>query len=318
VNILKGFESRGIVPTKFPEDICMFRIDGKSVAVALRKGKFPIEDNFMEIFLRNNGTFTKVHEYKSKYLTKIDCIALHNVGYVATVNSINTPMSAEKLLQSGSFVYKITLKSENSLNIETFQVFAHLNQITVRLWLRDQNVYLIYTYGSDASSSVEQCPLLSLIDGTFNVVDNLPCQNAHVIEFFTVKHNRMILIGNYREINGTTNTFSTIMRYDLDQRRFLEHQKLYTNAITVGKYFYLDEQNKRQHFLFIGNSFEINEFGAINYDVNSIIYKLVNGFFIPLQTINVKHVQAVVPVIVSRNFFKHTHFLINHILGIKV
>jgi hypothetical protein len=109
----------------------------------------------------------------------------------------------------------------------------------------------------------------------------------------------MVLIGNYRENNGTTNAFSTIMRYDLNERRFVEHQKIFTNAITVGRYFYLDHREKRQHFLFIGNSFEINEFGAINYDVPSIIYKLVNQFFIPMQAMNVKHIQAVQPIVVS-------------------
>ena len=93
----------------------------------------------------------------------------------------------------------------------------------------------------------------------------------------------------------------------MTQRRFIEHQKIYTNAITVGKYFYLDHQSQRQHFLFIGNSFEIGAYGTINYDVLSIIYKWVDGFFIPLQTVNVKQVQAVSAVLVSQQFYDIHH-----------
>lgn len=301
---MKGFEIRGVVPINFPRDICMFRIHEQSFAAGLNFGKpakvgYDVE-NVLTIFRRINGTFHKIHEYKSKYLTKIDCSAINNVGYVAVVNSINFHMNAEELLKSGSFVYRIKLDvSLNEVKIDTLQTFAEMNQIEVRLWSRNKNLYLVYTYNTDSSSILEKCTLFKLSERNFNPIDKLPCQNAHVIEFFTINHDLMVLIGNYQENNGTTNAFSTILRYDLALRRFTNYQKIYTNAITVGKYFYLDHQNQRQHFLFVGNSFELNEFGVVNYDVLSIIYKLVDGFFVPLQTVNVKHVQAVAPILVS-------------------
>ncbi|CAG9797903.1 unnamed protein product [Chironomus riparius] len=309
VNILKGFERRGIVPVNFPQDICMFKLHGKSFAASLNHGKTvkegTIAENFLSIFMRSNRTFVKIHEYKSKYLSKIECESVNEVGYVAVLNSVTIQMKSDELLKSGSFVYKVTFDPSNddSVKVTKLQTFAESNQIGVSLWTRDQDLYLVYSYNTEKNSTLEKCTVFKLSSNNFNPIDSLPCQNARVIEFFTVNHNFMVLVGNYRENNGTTNAFSSILRYDLTQRRFIEHQKIYTNAITVGKYFYLDHQNQRQHFLFIGNSFEIGDYGTINYDVPSIIYKWVDGFFIPLQTVDVKHVQAVSAVLGKDNEF---------------
>lgn len=310
MNILKGFESRGFVPVNFPQDICMFHVNRKIFAVSLTFGKVsngtsdtpqPPAKRTMSLFIRENGEFRKIHEYSSPFLSKIDCQASLDAGYIAVVNTITDKdiESPDHLLDIGSFVLRVTLPPTGEPQLETIQKFAIPNQNGVRLWSRSDSVYLIYSYNTESSSPLTICTIFKLVGSHFNPIDDLPCQNARVIEFFTTHHHLMVLIGNYRENNGTTNTFSTIMRYDLNQRQFLEHQKIFTNAIAVARYFHLDLQEQRQHFLFIGNSFEINEFGVINYDVPSMIYKLVNGFFIPMQAINVKHIQAVLPVNVS-------------------
>lgn len=306
--ILKGFQSRGFVPVNFPQDICMFRMGRKIFAVGLSFGK--VNDGSAEaqkksvsdlsIFVREDGNFRQVYGYKSKFLTKIDCVTTKEAGYVAVVNTIDESdvEEPENLLQIGSFVLRVTLQPTGEPLVETFQKFAIPNQNNVRLWSRSDNVYLVYSYNTFPTSPLTVCTIFKLAGTHFNPMDDLPCQNARVIEFFTVHHDLMVLVGNHRENNGTTNTFSSVMRYDLNQQRFIEHQMISTNAIAVGRYFHLDHQEQRQHFLFIGNEFEVNEFGVINYDVPSMIYKLVNGFFIPMQTVNVRHVTDVLPIIV--------------------
>jgi hypothetical protein len=298
INVLKGFEGRGAVPINFPQDICMFRINNQSFAAGLSYGKNGAE-NVLSIFHRVNKKFQLIKKYLSKYLTKIDCRAVNNVGYVAIVNTIQTNMKPDELLKKGSFVLRIWMNDKDEVLINNMQTFAELNQLKVRLWNREQNLYLVYSYHTNSSSPLTMCTVFKLITTSFDPIDNLPCQNARVIEFFTVNHDLMVLIGNHRENNGTFNAVSTIMRYDLTHQKFVEHQKLLTNGITVGKYFFLDQLLQRQHFIFVGNLYEIDEFGSTNYNVLSIVYKFVDGFFIPLQTINVKHVQDVTPVLVS-------------------
>lgn len=288
----------------------MFHINHKIFAAALSYGKGnngtlgspKRSSNTILIFIREEGKFRKIYEHESKFTTKIDCEATTEAGFIAVVNKVSEAdfNGSEELLRIGSFVLRITLDTNSGEPmIETFQRISLPNQNGVRLWLRGLNLYLVFSYDTFSTSPLNACTVFKLTETNFNPMDDLPCQNAHAIEFFTVHHHLMVLVGNYRENNGTTDAFSLILRYDLNLEKFVEHQKILTNAIAVGKYFFFDHQDQRQHFLFIGNSFEINEFGLINYDAPSMIYKYVNGFFIPMQTINVKQVQAMVPMIVS-------------------
>lgn len=273
----------------------MFRINGKSIAVGL--SHFKSRENILTIFKRANMAFHKVHEFQSKYLTKIDCRSTGSVGYVAVVNSMKNSNNSTEI--PSSFIYRLTIDDRDNLKIETMQIFPEPNQINVKMGIRDKDLFLIYTYGTDSSASKDKCAIYRLEEEIFNVIDYLPCQNSRVIEFFSIGQEFFVFLGNYPESNATSNIFSTIMRYEPSKQKFRVHEKLYTNSITVGKYFYLDSGSQRQHFLFIGNSYEINEFGMVNYDVPSIIYKLVNGFFVPLQTIKVSHVKDVAPIVVS-------------------
>ena len=245
-------------------------------------------------------------------LVKIDCQATKDKGFVAVVESIPEyeAKNVDSLFEFGSFVISVTLETTGEPKVETFQKFALPNQNGVRMGTYGESIYLVFSYNTNSTSPLNACTIYKLAVKSFNPLDELPCQNTHQIDFFTVNHNLMVFIGNYRENNGTTKTFSSIMRYDLNIRKFTEHQKIFTNAIGVAKYFFLDHQDQRQHFLFVGNTFEINEFGAINYDVPSMIYKYVNGFFIPMQTLNLKQVRAVLPIIViCTNLFNSTKLI---------
>lgn len=308
VFILKGFDSRGFVPINFPQDICMFQINRKIFAAGLSYGKVSNETsesirkpNTISIFVRNDGKFLKIYEYQAISLAKMDCQATKDKGFVAVVNTIseNDSKEPDSVLENGSFVISVTLDQYGEPKVETFQKFSLPNQNGVQMGTNGDNTYLVFSYNTNSTSPIKACTIYKLAVTSFNPLDDLPCQNTHQIEFFTVDHNLMVFIGNYRGNNGTTKTFSSILRYDLNLKKFVDHQKIFTNAIGVAKYFFLDHQEQRQHFLFIGNTFEINEFGVVNYDVPSMIYKYVNGFFIPMQTMSFKHVQAVLPIIVS-------------------
>jgi hypothetical protein len=196
------------------------------------------------------------------------------------------------------------MDDRDELQVDTMQIFPESNQINVKMWTHNKDLFLIYTYLSDPAAPRDSCAIYKLEDGNFKVIDYLPCQNTRVVEFFSIGHEFFVFLGNYPENNSTSNTFSTIMRYEPSRQKFRRYQKLYTNSITVGKYFFFDFNGQLQHFLFIGNSYEINEFGVITYDAPSVIYKLVNGYFVPLQTIRVTHVKDVVPIVVSFLFFK--------------
>lgn len=295
--MIKGFRERASVPLNFPEDICLFQVKKYIFAVGLSHN-FTTNENFIKIFTGGKDGFSEEFEFRSKFLTAVDCISIGDVGYVAIVNNVkeSDANDPEQLLKFGSFVLRVFIDENESPRIETAQEFARYNQNGVRMWARDSNLYLIFTYNTFAHSPLNICAIFKLSGTHFNPLDFLPCQNAKVVEFFTVHSHLMIFIGNDKQNNGTSSALSPIMRYDLAQSKFVEFQTIYTPAITTAKYFFLDHQAQRQHFLFIGNSFEIDELGVINSDISSIIYKYNNGFFVPMQMINLKNVQSVAPI----------------------
>lgn len=266
----------------------MFRINGRSITATAHHTK---GGNTLEIFRREK--IGDGFEFHSKCLTKIDCRTTGSVGYIAVVNSKNSTSNPDEI--PASFIYRLTMNEREELHM---QVFAEPNQINVKMWSRDGELFLIYTYNSEGNPKTDKCPIYKLEEGSFAIIDYLPCQNSRIVEFFSIGQEFSVFLGNYPESNLTTNTFSTIMRYEPSKGKFRVHQKLYTNAITVGKYFSFEFNGQQQHFL-IGNSYEINEQGIINYEVPSIVYKLVNGYFVPLQTIKVSHARDVAPIVVS-------------------
>lgn len=79
-------------------------------------------------------------------------------------------------------------------------------------------------------------------------------------------------------------------------------QKLRTYAAVDAKYFYLEENGEIEHFLVVANSHERrteNGTSTENFEMNSIIYKFVNGYFTPFQTILLYDIKQFLPVLVS-------------------
>lgn len=87
-------------------------------------------------------------------------------------------------------------------------------------------------------------------------------------------------------------------------------QKIRTYAAVDVKYFYLDEAGGQEHFLVVANTRDPNSYTtSVNQnggsaEMNSIIYKFINGYFTPFQTIRLFDVLQFLPVHVSLNLIE--------------
>lgn len=133
------------MPINFPRDICLFRIGAKTFAVGLSAGISHNESlarskknkqQVLTIFVRSSGAFKKIYEYKSQFLTQIDCKATHDAGFIAFVNSMKNEDVNDNnlLLQEGSVVLKVTTIPKEEYKVEIVQKFAIANQNGVRIW----------------------------------------------------------------------------------------------------------------------------------------------------------------------------------------
>lgn len=97
-------------------------------------------------------------------------------------------------------------------------------------------------------------------------------------------------------------TFSFVYKYSTDHMAYVLTQKIRTYAAVDAKYFHLEENGEIEHFLVVANSHERrteNGTSTENFEMNSIIYKYVNGYFTPFQTILLYDIIQFLPVLVS-------------------
>ncbi|XP_055589316.1 uncharacterized protein LOC129741603 isoform X2 [Uranotaenia lowii] len=300
---LKGFRERGYVPVNFPNDICLLKV-GQTVFAAslhMRKSK----DNYanhtvVSFYVRQKGHFQKYKEYSAIVARKFDCISHASLGFVAVVNYYDNAQEQDspkthRTFDDGSPVFQI---QENSTT-EIVQKFNQSNQNTVHMWTHGNHIYLTHTYTNLDESVANVCPLYRWSGYHFDVIDELPCYNSIHIEPFTIEQTLFIAIANQMNDEAVDeDTFSDVFKFDYERQKFDFHQKIYVYSVSDIKYFYLDHGDIREHFLVTGNSRagKKNRSGKLDYDQHSIVYKYIDGYFVPFQKFELHGVKQFLPV----------------------
>lgn len=216
----------------------------------------------------------------------MDCISYENSGFVI----VSTIINKHTFDTEGSQIFQII----DEATIKSVQTFAEVNQKFIRLWVTENTMYLIQSYKND--KQVDLCPIYKWSGFNFDVIDELPCQNAVSLEPFTVLSNLFIAVANYDDNLGGTKTYSSIYKYNENLGKFVYYQPIRTQAVLDIKYFNFEKNNLKEHFLFVANSFEKDENGLKNYDTFSVVYKYVNGNFTPFQSIKFNKISKVMAV----------------------
>ncbi|XP_053685730.1 uncharacterized protein LOC128735261 [Sabethes cyaneus] len=303
---LKGFRERTYVPVNHPIDICLLKV-GKSVfAASLNRRK--MKDNtaanhtIVSFFFwnRNVKAFQKYMEYTGVLARKFECISHASLGFVAVVNYFNGTEKAETSpfnlrIDDGSPVFQIR---ENG-DTEIIQRFSQSNQNTVHMWVHGKHIYLTHTYTNLDESVRNVCPLYRWSGYHFDAIDELPCYNSIHIEPFSIEQTLYLAIANQMNDEAVDeDTFSDLFKFDYERQKFVFHQKIYIYSVAHIAYMFLEWEDRREHFLVTGNSRagKKNKAGKLDYDHHSIIYKFLNGYFVPFQKFELYSVKRFLPV----------------------
>ncbi|XP_058829286.1 uncharacterized protein LOC131688788 [Topomyia yanbarensis] len=291
---LKGFRERSFVPVNFPIDICMLKV-GKTVfaaSLSVPKTKENYVNHTVVSFYfwdRESKSFNKYMEYTAILARKFDCISHASLGFVAVVNYNDTTG------KHGSPVFRIL---ENG-NTEIVQRFRQSNQNTVHMWVHGNHVYLTHTYANLNESVANVCPLYRWSVYHFDAIDLLPCYNSIHIEPFTIEQTLFLALANKMNDEAVDeDTFSDLFKFDYEQQKFHFHQKIYIYSVSHMAYIFLDSGDIREHFLVTGNSRagKKNKAGKLDYDQHSIMYKYIDGYFVPFQKFEFYSVKRFLPV----------------------
>ncbi|XP_039440737.1 uncharacterized protein LOC120421572 [Culex pipiens pallens] len=299
---LKGFHERGYVPVNFPLDICLLKVGTKVFAASLhiRKSKESYSNHtVVSFYVREEGQFQKFKEYTAILARNMDCISNASLGFVAIVNYYDNARNQDSPLNhrgidDGSPIFQI---QENGTT-EIVQKFSQSNQNTVHMWTHGNHIYLTHTYTNLDESVANVCPLYRWSGYHFDAIDELPCYNSIHIEPFMIAETLFIAIANQMNDEAVDeDTFSDVFKFDYERQKFDFHQKIYVYSVSDIAYFFLDQGDVREHFLVTGNSRAGKKNRKkLDYDQHSIVYKFIDGFFVPFQKFELHRVQQFLPV----------------------
>ncbi|XP_052901002.1 uncharacterized protein LOC128307276 [Anopheles moucheti] len=300
---LKGFRERGQVPVNFPVDICLLRV-GKSIfAAALHQSETSnrtMNATAVSFYRRVKGKFEKYHEHQTVTARSFDCVSIAHLGFVAVVNYHDQELN---VFAEGSPVFQIHEDGKT----EIVQTFGQPNQHTVHLWVHGKHVYLAHTYINLDDSRSNVCPLYRWAGYYFDVVDHMPCYNSVHIEAFSIEQQMFVAVANQMSAVQGKDTFSDIFLLNPDTQKLVLHQRIYIYSVSDIAYFYFEARERREHFLVTGNSHDVDggkdgsgaSSGgrAHNVEQNSIVYKFVDGYFVPFQNLELTSVKMFLPVV---------------------
>ncbi|XP_050067709.1 uncharacterized protein LOC126556488 [Anopheles maculipalpis] len=302
---LKGFRERGQVPVNFPIDICLLRV-GKSIfAAALHQSETSnrtMNATAVSFYRRVKGKFEKYHEHQTVTARHFDCVSIAHLGFVAVVNYHDQELV---VFAEGSPVFQIHEDGKT----EIVQTFGQPNQNTVHLWVHGKHVYLAHTYINLDDSRSNDCPLYRWAGYYFDVVDHMPCYNSVHIEAFSIEQQMFVAVANQMSPVQGKDTFSDIFLLNPDTQKLVLHQRIYIYSVSDIAYFFFEARERREHFLVTGNSHEVDgskdgsssgtsgNSRTRNVDQNSIVYKFVDGYFVPFQNLELIGVKMFLPVV---------------------
>ncbi|GJQ87584.1 hypothetical protein Trydic_g17425 [Trypoxylus dichotomus] len=203
---------------------------------------------------------------------------------VGAVNKLVTHSNAKEILVvqsnfTGIFVHTI---ANNSLKLMQTLKLQELSDIII--WENTNGLFLSITREKENSSYTSTCLVYKWLQRYFDQVSHeITTYGSRSITTSSVGSLDFIAIANYQDDEGQTNIYSGIFKYNIDTERYEPHQKLSTNGAMDINFFSVTYNGLEETYLIVANS-KKNE-NHIESVVNSIIYKYVDKYFIPFQSI---------------------------------
>nr|XP_040233615.2 uncharacterized protein LOC120956299 [Anopheles coluzzii] len=307
---LKGFRERGHVPVNFPVDICLLRVGKTIFAAALHQSETSnrtMNATAVSFYRRVKGKFEKYLEHQTVTARHFDCVSIAHLGFVAVVNYHDQELN---VFGDGSPVFQI----HEDGRTELVQTFGQPNQNTVHLWVHGKHVYLAHTYinlDAERGSTANVCPLYRWAGQYFDVIDQMPCYSSVHIEAFSIEQQMFVAVANQMSPAQGKDTFSDIFLLNPDTQKLVLHQRIYIYSVSHMAYFFFEARNgRREHFLITGNSVDeeggkeggdgprpSNGIKSRTVERSSIVYKFVDGYFVPFQNLELTGVKMFLPVV---------------------
>ncbi|KAG5875471.1 hypothetical protein JTB14_016238 [Gonioctena quinquepunctata] len=173
----------------------------------------------------------------------------------------------------------------------------------VAIWEDKQNIFMSVAQfmkeGPGGMTSRVEMPLYKWRGKHFDIVQRLGTSRCTRISPFAIGDVHFVALANSQADEGDEKTYSEILRYNVQTEEFEVFQRILTHACKDIRYFRIYMNNEMEHFLIVAN---FNNGDGDEYNgPPSIIYKFVDSYFIPFQSIQLRDVRQWEPITDSGN-----------------
>ncbi|KAF5285037.1 hypothetical protein FQR65_LT02349 [Abscondita terminalis] len=191
---------------------------------------------------------------------------------------------------------------------KTLKVIQHLDAEyanDVVIWNEHHQVFMVLASSkrNENDSFEMEVPIYQWLGRHFDIVNYITTYGARKITPFIIENSHYLAVANFQNNLGKTNIYSEIFKYNRHLNIFESYQKIMTKAAVDVKYFHFEGDHGKEHFLIFANLFEKDDKGDKNYETYSIVYKYIEGYFIPFQSFKLNGVTEWLPIMGSKGEF---------------
>ncbi|XP_018568702.1 uncharacterized protein LOC108908983 [Anoplophora glabripennis] len=171
----------------------------------------------------------------------------------------------------------------------------------VEIWEQERSMYMaIAQYMKEGTSGTvleTYTPIYKWQGRHFDLIQFIGTAGVRKVSHFSVEGVHFLAVANSK--SDDAETYSEIFKYDVEREMFLPFQRIRTYGCRDIKAFKIPlEEEEEEHFLVVANTGE-EGYDEVKYNAPSIIYKYVEDYFIPFQSLQIRDVTGLESVTVK-------------------
>ncbi|XP_046394283.1 uncharacterized protein LOC124162007 [Ischnura elegans] len=289
VNALTRIEELYDTTAQYPQDITLFYLLNDNGVRELYAATLILFEEDPDLGKTNKMVVFKLEGGRFKFLDKasvmggVDIESFHIKGVPHIVCAEYDAGSSGRPLE-GSVVYRLVdRKLENVQTLNTkypsdISIWEDLNEVYMAVAISQVNQSTHISYEAESI-------IFRWLGEHFDLITTIKTYNARCVTPFKIGSTMYLAVANHMNNHDETDIDSEIFKYNLNEDRFVSHQKIRTHGAMDIKFFSSANKRKREHFIAVANSFEMGLDGERIYETGSIIYKYADDYFVPFQSI---------------------------------
>ncbi|CAG9856325.1 unnamed protein product [Phyllotreta striolata] len=246
-------------------------------------------------FFRQNSQWysaTLVPEQEVLRISRYQDLRLHTVLEVSITNGTRLatfPLENSTLLvvaeNSTSSNFTTIYKFNAAETLEIIQRVEGTGYYDVNIWEDNGNVFMSLI-GSSTNSTILS-PISRIYkwrSGHFDVLQNVSATGVSRTTAFRIRDAGFLAIARNRPEEGDERVYADIWKFDVESETYELFQRILTYGCEDIKYF--QTGSKGEGFLVVANFLRKDSRGEIYYNAPSIIYKVLDNYFVPFQTLS--------------------------------